>query len=115
MISEIMMGISRQKDLRLQKTYGITLREFVAQLESQGGGCWVCGRKEGRLCQDHIHVKGFKSMKPKDKIKYLRGIVCFMCNTSFKSFEKTVDGVRNRRQLEGTVRYFNHYKLKGEI
>jgi hypothetical protein len=105
----------KQKDQRLRKTYGITLDEFNQKLAEQGNGCAVCGRKDGRLCQDHIHVKGFKQMKPEEKRKYLRGIACFMCNTGFKGFEKTIDGNRNRLSLEGTYKYFQTYKLKGEI
>jgi hypothetical protein len=110
----------RQKDQRLRKTYGISLEEFNAKLESQGNGCAIEGciigrTKEGVLCQDHVHVKGFKKMLPEEKKKYLRGIVCFMHNTGFKSFEKTIDGVRNRASLTGTYKYFLEYKLKGEI
>lgn len=103
------------KNKYLYKTYGITLAEFNAKLKQQGGGCEVCGMTDCRLCLDHIHVKGFKKMPPAEKKKYVRGIACFMCNTGFKSFEKTVDGARNRRSLEGTYKYFQKYKLKGEI
>lgn len=104
-----------QKDKRLFKTYGITLKEFNEQLKKQGGGCWVCGRQDGRLCLDHIHVKGFAYMSPEEKKKYVRGIVCFYCNTGFKGFERTKYGERNRKQLEGTYKYFLDFKLKGEI
>jgi hypothetical protein len=37
-----------------------------------------------------------------------------MCNVGLKGFEKTVNGLRNRKQLEGTVKYFEVFKLKGE-
>lgn len=100
------------KDQRLRKTYGITLEEFK---EKAKGGCEVCASKEFVLCLDHIHVKGFKKMPPEEKRKYVRGVVCFLHNTGFKSFEKTADGKRNRQSLDGTVKYFNKWKLKGEI
>lgn len=103
-----------QKDKRLYKTYGITLEDFNTILNDQKGGCAVCGRSEGRLCVDHIHILGFKKLQPEDKRKFIRGVVCFYCNTSFKGFERTRDGIRNRQQLEGTFKYFQKYRLKGE-
>ena len=101
-----------EKVKRLYNTYGITLDqwEWMSQF-----GCEICGRKDGRLCCDHIHIKGFKKMSPEEKRKYVRGCLCFLCNTALKGFEKTADGARNRRQLEGTYRYFETYRLKGEI
>lgn len=105
----------RAKELRLYKTYGITLKEFDDLLISQGMACAVCKKIQPRMCVDHIHIKGFKAMSLEEKKKYVRGIACFMCNTGFKSFEKTVDGVRNRQALNGTFEYFKKYKLKGEI
>lgn len=102
----------KQKDLRLRKIYGTTLEEFA---ELSKDGCMICFRKDGRICQDHIHVKGFKLMSPEEKRKYLRGALCFMCNTALKGFEKTNNGHRNRQQLEGTYNYFTNFALKGEI
>lgn len=104
----------KEKDKRLQKLYGITLEEYKIKLKEQGNICCVCKKQQPRLCVDHIHVKGFKNMPSEEKRKYIRGICCFMCNTGFKSFEKTVDGKRNREQLEGTYKYFKKFKLKGE-
>jgi hypothetical protein len=101
-----------QKNKRLYNTYGITIEEYEQKAHE---GCEVCNRKGVVLCVDHIHVAGFKKMPPEEKKKYVRGIACFMCNTGFKSFEKTKDGERNRQSLEGTYRYFTKYKLKGEL
>jgi len=102
----------KEKAKRIYKTYGITLDEWN---ELAKDGCHICGTKEGRLCVDHIHTKGFKSMAPEQRKKWVRGILCFLCNTGLKGFEKTSDGARNRKQLEGTVRYFQQFKLKGEL
>ncbi len=104
----------KAKHNRLMKTYGITLEEFNKKFEEQGNVCACCGKLYPRMCQDHIHVLGFKKMNPTDKRKYLRGICCFQCNTSFKCFEKTKDGKRNREHLEGVYKYFMKYCLKGE-
>jgi len=102
----------QEKANRLYRTYGITIDDWNYMAED---GCWICKRKDGRLCVDHIHVRKFKQMEPEDKQKYVRGILCFMCNVGLKGFEKTVDGKRNRKQLEGTYKYFQTFKLKGEI
>lgn len=96
----------------LRRVYGISFEKWI---EMSKDGCEICGRKDGRLCVDHIHIRGFKGMNPDDKVKYVRGCLCFMCNTALKGFEKTVDGKRNRKSLEGTYQYFKKYLLKGEI
>lgn len=66
-----MRDAEKTRDAYLQKTYNITLSEYNAILESQGGGCAICGAtaKTRSLHVDHDH----KSMK-------VRGILCFMCN-----------------------------------
>lgn len=92
--------------------YGITPEEHY---ELTKDGCFICGRKDTRICIDHVHVKGYKQMAPEEKRKYVRSGLCFMCNTGIKCVEKTVDGKRNRKQLEGMVRYFKKYPIKGEI
>lgn len=104
----------KQKDKRLFATYGITYIDYCMLLASQGSVCAICKQAHPRMCVDHIHVLGFKKMLPEEKRKYVRGILCFMCNTGLKGFEKTKDGDRNRRQLEGTYKYFRKYALKGE-
>ncbi len=106
----------KAKDVRLWNTYGITIRHWNILFNEQAGVCFICQTmpKSGVLCVDHVHVKGFKTMHPVDKQKYVRGLLCFMCNTALKGFEKTVDGVRNRRSLQGTYEYFTKYPLKGE-
>lgn len=105
------------KAARLYKSYGISLSRWERMLEDQKGVCACCETLPGtgRLCVDHIHVKGFKKMPPEEKRKYIRGLCCFMCNTGFKAFEKTIDGKRNRQSLEGTYKYFLKFKLKGEL
>lgn len=107
----------KQKNQRLYKTYGITLDDYNRMLSNQGCVCWICGSlpPSGRLCVDHVHVKGFRKMQPEIKAQYVRGLLCFLCNTGLKGFEKTADGQKNRQRLEGTYKYFLGFKLKGEI
>lgn len=55
----------------LAKRYGITINDYASMLESQGGGCAICGVTEGRLVVDHCH-----------KTQKNRGILCVRCNVS---------------------------------
>lgn len=58
---------------RLWRTYGITLTDYDEMLESQGGGCAICGKtaeeNDRRLCVDHDHETG-----------EIRGLLCTQCN-----------------------------------
>jgi hypothetical protein len=99
------------KARRIYLTYGLEYEEYLVLKKD---GCMICGTKEGRLCVDHIHQAGFKKMLPEEKRKYVRGILCFLCNTALKGFDKTKDGKKNRQRLEGTYQYFKEFSLKGE-
>lgn len=55
------------------KTYGLTLEQYEALYEAQGGVCWICRRATGRtrrLAVDHDHKTG-----------YVRGLLCKPCNS----------------------------------
>jgi hypothetical protein len=60
-----------RRELCLVKKYGMTLADYDRLLESQVGGCALCGRKPGRtpLHVDHDHTTG-----------RIRGILCHQCN-----------------------------------
>lgn len=55
------------------KTYGLTLEQYEALYEAQGGSCYICQRATGktkRLAVDHDHRSGF-----------VRGLTCSTCNS----------------------------------
>ena len=55
------------------KTYGLTLEQYEALYEAQGGVCYICRRATGktrRLAVDHCHVTG-----------WVRGLLCKPCNS----------------------------------
>lgn len=66
----------RTKDWNLRKCYGISLADYNAMLESQGGCCAICGQshgvgRSGVLQVDHCHATG-----------RVRGLLCGNCNMS---------------------------------
>lgn len=62
--------------------YGLTRVEYWGLFHRQYRACAVC-RSEGRLVIDHEHVKGWKRMKPEDRRKHVRGLLCWRCNYHF--------------------------------
>jgi hypothetical protein len=60
----------RQRNLNLQRAYGITLEQFNAMALSRGGRCWICNEIPGdTLHVDHDHATGA-----------VRGLLCTKCN-----------------------------------
>lgn len=68
------------KHADLQKTYGIGIEDYYEMLESQGGGCKICGTEDtGRykfFSVDHCH-----------DTKKVRGLLCSDCNHGLGSFK----------------------------
>lgn len=56
---------------RLRRVYGMTLEQYQAILESQGGVCYICQRPslKNMLAVDHDHATGM-----------VRGLLCRSCN-----------------------------------
>lgn len=63
----------------LRRTYGITLDDYDAMLETQGGGCAICGKMPeehgARLHVDHDH-----------ETDEVRGLLCRNCNAGLGWF-----------------------------
>ncbi len=110
------MSREEKRTKYLLKKYGITTIDYGVLLAKQNYVCSICKEEKTKLgkiknlCVDHIHVPGYAKMKSEEKKKYVRGLLCFLCNTAIK-FEKSGMG---RKQLEGMVEYFNEYRFKGE-
>lgn len=63
--------------------YGLSADDWVHLLKLQGGFCAVCQEPRKSLCVDHIHVKGWKKLPPEKRRLWVRGLLCFWCNTSY--------------------------------
>jgi len=73
----------------IEKTYGISTRQYNAILQLQGGVCAICGRRPGkrRLAVDHDHQTG-----------EVRGLLCasgdYGCNKGLGYFDDNVEVLR---------------------
>lgn len=103
----------KSKDYRLRTKYGISLDIWNKMFEEQGKVCWICQRlpQSGILCVDHRHVKGYKKMSPEERALEVRGLLCFICNTTVGKLERRN---RSREMLNRTVEYFKVFKMKGD-
>lgn len=66
------------------RKYGLPLEAWQAMLVAQGGVCAICRKVpggSGRLYIDHEHVRGWKKMPPELRRGYVRGLLCYLCNT----------------------------------
>jgi hypothetical protein len=73
-------GKLRQREGHLKRKYGMTIEQYDAMLEAQGGGCFICGRPprdDISLHVDHDHSTG-----------KIRGILCFCCNNALADFQE---------------------------
>ncbi len=71
----------KRRHAKLFYYYGISIQEYRRLLESQGGGCAICGTppKNGKwLCVDHDH-----------ETKKIRGLLCNRCNCGIGYFDNS--------------------------
>lgn len=88
------------RDQRLKRLYGLTKAEYLAMLESQGGGCAICGEPQEsrggkRAAVDHCHETG-----------QVRALLCTKCNTGLGAFRDRTD------LLAKAAMYLKHHAEK---
>jgi hypothetical protein len=91
------------------KRYGLSEMSWSALAEKQSYVCAICKKlpKTSRLCIDHEHVKGWKKMEPERRVKYVRGLLCWVCNHYYCGRGITVDKANN---LVSYLENYNHAK-----
>lgn len=64
--------------------YGLELKEYHEMLQKQDYQCAICRKhvddERRLLAVDHEHVEGFSEMSPENRKKYVRGLLCILCN-----------------------------------
>ena len=94
------------KDQDLRKFRGISIEEFQAKFDEQGGACANCGKPEkgtrnGKLRWlnvDHNHTTG-----------QIRGLLCSNCNTALGKLQE------DRNIILGLVKYLDFWDEKAKI
>lgn len=90
----------------LWNNYGITVEQYDAMLEEQGGVCAICGKPETTLTSDGTGVKRLavdhdRSCCPGRRScgKCLRGLLCSSHNTGLGKFHDSIE------ELEAAIEY----------
>lgn len=65
---------------RTLNVYGLTERSWLQLFHEQNWECGICRKTKAHWNCDHQHVPGWKRMSAKDRVKYVRGILCWHCN-----------------------------------
>lgn len=81
------------KNRDLLRKYGITLEEYQDMVAMQDGKCAICKKATEILHVDHRHLPpdDWKHMLPADKKKYIRGLLCFNCNTGIGNLQDNIE------------------------
>ena len=90
----------RERDLGLQRLYGITSEDYTEMLESQGGVCGKC------KCSPPNHRKKFLAVDHCHKTGQVRGLLCDNCNRGIGLLGDTVES------LNEAVEYLKRYEPK---
>ena len=88
-MSDQVYGINVPAADTLRK-YGLTFSAWLDIVDQDvvddcEGAVWLCPvcrktPRTGRTVVDHFHVRGWKTMSPLLRVKYVRGVVCTTCN-----------------------------------
>lgn len=60
--------------------YGLTRANWLAMLARQKWRCPICLRRVVSWNIDHEHIPGWKAMRPRDRKRHVRGVLCVYCN-----------------------------------
>jgi hypothetical protein len=97
--------VIKQPSAATLKRYGLTVDSWRALGDEQGWCCYVCEKEPstGRLVIDHEHVKGWKHMPAEERVKHVRGMLCFFCNHYYVG--RSINVRKARRVMEYLMRH----------
>lgn len=87
--------IAEQRVQSYKRNYGITIHDYGAMFQQQGGCCAICGKHASlyQLHVDHDHATG-----------KVRGLLCVGCNTGLGALGDTAESLaRALTYLQRTV------------
>lgn len=98
----------RQPTPRTLAKYGLSIEEWGEILRRQKYGCGIHGGvpASGILHIEHDHVRGWRTMPPTERKKYVRGLACFVCNT------KWVGRGATPTILKAAAKYLENYERR---
>ena len=74
----------KTKGRKLKYLYGITIEEYEALLEAQGGVCAVCKRPQRKVAWGAVVMM---SVDHDHKTGVVRGLLCYHCNAGLGFFD----------------------------
>lgn len=77
------------------RKYGLTESDYKIRWLLQGERCPICGRSDAPMVIDHEHVRGWGKMKPEQRRKFVRGIICSWDNRWIVGRGATVENLRS--------------------
>jgi hypothetical protein len=101
------LGVLTPSQSTLEK-YGLSLGDWSAIVERQGGVCRICGNLPStkRLVIDHEHAPRYKKMPPNKRRECVRGLLCWLCNLHLVGRGVTI------KKLRGAVEYLEEYEQR---
>lgn len=76
------------------RRYGLTIEEYDQMYAQQLGLCRICHKPHPSLNIDHKHVDGFDTMPFVEKKKYVRGLLCSLCNRAIGFMKEDPERLR---------------------
>lgn len=93
------------------KRYGLTILEWSQLYERQEHRCPICQRifdEKVRPCIDHQHVPHWKKMKPEQRKKFVRGLLCLWCN------QRMLPKGMTRQRAMNLVAYLEKFECRSD-
>lgn len=77
----------KRRAARLRR-WNLTIEQYDAMLEAQGGGCAICGSEDSGQEGRRFHIDHDHACCPKNKScgECIRGLLCHHCNTALGGF-----------------------------